>query len=121
MARPYQQAIKELKDFEAEIQEQSKRVNEDPLANAADVLVCVYAPSFSSILSSEAQMRIRQSMLLAATAYASDGESSAAKILDPISSKPFSIKKVKDQVGWIELSSQLAGSEAPVILRARVE
>jgi len=118
---PYAESMQKLEAFEKEIDQKRAKLSENPQANLADVLVCATMPRASGLRAIEAKAVIRQSMLLAALAYANDGSDAAAKVTDPIAGKPFRITPVEGKAGWIELASTVTRDGKPITLRARIQ
>ena len=111
---PYPKAMKWLKD-----QEEAFAVLEAK-KQKEDLLVGMMMPALSAARKVQARAEIRHAMFHAALAYARGGAADAAKVVDPISGKPFQVMPLEKAPGWIGLRSALKFDDKPVVFRAKV-
>ncbi|MDX1565795.1 MAG: hypothetical protein R3236_10330 [Phycisphaeraceae bacterium] len=108
---PYPKAMKRLRDLEAAL---------EGLKEKEDLLLGVMMPSLSASRRVQARAEIRHAMFQSALVYARKEAGEAAKVVDPISGKPFQTMPLKGFPGWIELRGSLKHDDKPIRLRAKV-
>lgn len=118
---PYQEALIELKAFEDDLTKRREALMKDPIANAADYILCEITPAVGQVLNVEAQARIHQAMLFAGIAYANNGSSAARSVHDPITQQPFEITTIAGKEGWIKLTSSIERRGEAISLEVKVD